>query len=153
MLVCFSDSETYPAGRYDGRTNPTSHLLECQALWASRPKDEWVHAFLHTLDGMPRSWYVVAELCRTITTWEEFSILFAQTLSFQDANPEVHNALQIIYNVVLKFVLVAYRVDPHAHCSMQSMMTCYNLSRNLKMMMSCKMLIFRSQKEVTMLQH
>ena len=29
---------------------------------------------------------------------------------------------------MLKVVPVAYRVDPHAHCSMQSMMTCYNLS-------------------------
>ena len=49
--------------------------------------------------------------------------------SFQDANPEVHNALQIIHDVVLKVVPVAYPIDPHVHCSMQSMMTCYNISR------------------------
>ena len=49
--------------------------------------------------------------------------------SFQDANPKVHNALEIIYDIVLKFVLVAYLVDPHVHCSMQSMIMCYNLSR------------------------
>ena len=48
--------------------------------------------------------------------------------SFQDANLDVHNALQIIHAVVLKVIPIAYPVDPHAHCSMQSMMTCYNLS-------------------------
>ena len=48
-------------------------------------------------------------------------------LSFWDANPEVHNALQIIRDEVLKVILVTYPVDPHAHCSIQSMMTCYNL--------------------------
>ena len=37
--------------------------------------------------------------------------------------------MQIIFDVVLKVVPVAYLVDPHAHCLMQSMMTCYNLSR------------------------
>ena len=77
---------------------------------------------------MSRSWYVAAELRRTITTWEEFSICFAQTFSFQDINPEVCTALQIIRDVVLKVTPVTYPVDPHAHCSIQPMMACYNLS-------------------------
>ena len=76
---------------------------------------------------MRRSWYVAAELRITITTWEELSVCFVQTFSFQDANPEVCNALHIIHNVVLKVIPVAYPIDPHAHCSIQSMMTCYNL--------------------------
>ena len=71
---------------------------------------------------------MAVELHRTITTWEELSIFFAEMFSFQDANPEVCNALHIIRNVVLKFIPVTYPVDPHAHCSIQSMMTCYNLS-------------------------
>ena len=93
MMVHFGDSEIYHIGKYDGQSDPTSHLMECQALWASRPKDEWVHAFFHTLDEMPRSWYVAVVLRRTITTWEELSVCFAYTFSFQDANLEVHNAL------------------------------------------------------------
>ena len=51
-----------------------------------------------------------------------------QTFSFQDANPKVCNALHIIRDVVPKFILIAYVVDPDVHCSIQSMMTCYNLS-------------------------
>ena len=93
------------------------------------PKDEWVHAFVHTLEEMPRSQYVATKLCRTITAWEDLSVFFVQTFSFQDTNPEVCNTLHIIYDIVLKVIPVAYPVDPHAHCSIQSMMTCYNLSR------------------------
>ena len=70
----------------------------------------------------------MVELRRAITTWEEVSILFAQTFSFWDANPEVHNALLLIRDVVLKVVPTAYLVDPHEQCHMQSLMTCYNIS-------------------------
>ena len=86
-------------------------------------RDEWVRAFVHTLEEMPRSWYVATELRRTITTWEELSVYFVQTFSFQDANPEVCNTLQIIHDIVLKVIPIAYLVDPHANCSIQSMMT------------------------------
>ena len=93
-------------------------------MWDLRPKDEWVHAFIHKLDEIPRSWYVSAELCREITTWDELTILFVHKFIFA----EVNNSLQIIQNIVLKFVPVTYPVDPHAHFHMQSMMECYNIS-------------------------
>ena len=67
--------------------------MECQTLWASQPKDEWVNAFVHTLYEMPRSCYISAELHREITTWEEMTVHFAHTFIFVDANPDVHNAL------------------------------------------------------------
>ena len=82
MMVCFGNSEVYCARRYDGRNDPTSNLIKCQDLWASRPKYEWVHAFVHTLDEMLRSWYVAVELRTTITTCEELSICFTQMFSF-----------------------------------------------------------------------
>ena len=81
---------------------------------------------------MPRYWYILAELCREIATWEELTVYFSHTFRFVDANVEVNNALHIIQYVLLKVVLVAYPVDPHAHCHMQSMMECYNLSGELK---------------------
>ena len=76
MMVHFGDLEFYHAGIYDGWNDPTGHLIECHTLWASRPRDEWVHTFVHTLEEMPRSWYVRVELRRTITTWEELSVCF-----------------------------------------------------------------------------
>ena len=124
----FDDAKIYHTGRYDGKNDPSSHLMEFQTLWESRPKDEWVHAFFHTLDEMSRSRYVSANLRREITTWEELTVFFAHTFYFANTNPDVHNALQLIRDVVLKVVPVAYLVDPHAHCHMQSMMECYNVS-------------------------
>ena len=53
---------------------------------------------------------------------------FVHTFSLKDANPDVHNALQLIHNVVLKIVPVAYPVDPHVHCHNHSMIECYNVS-------------------------
>ena len=61
MTVHFSNAKEYHAGRYDGRNDPSGHLMESQTLWALRPKDEWVHVFIHTMDEMPRSWYVSVE--------------------------------------------------------------------------------------------
>ena len=56
---------------------------------------------------------------------------FNHTFSFTDTNLVIHSALYHIHNVVLKVVPVAYLVDLHAHCHMQSMMECYNVLREL----------------------
>ena len=77
---------------------------------------------------MPRFWYVSAEMHKEITTWEELRVCFAHTFSFVDTNIEVKNALQIIRDVFLKFVTVAYPMDRHAHYHMQTMMECSNVS-------------------------
>ena len=114
MTVHLGNAEGYHARRYDGRNGPSGHLMECQTLWALRPKDEWVHVFIHTMDEMPRSWHVSMKPRRDITTWEEPTVCFAQTFRFSYANPNVNNALHIIWDVVLKVVPVAYPVDPHA---------------------------------------
>ena len=93
MTVHFGDTKVYHTRKYDGRNDPNSHLMEFHTLWASRPKDEWVHSFVHTLDEMPRSWYVSANLHKAITTWEELRVFFSHTFSFMDVNLDVHNAL------------------------------------------------------------
>ena len=107
MTVHFDDAEIYHTGRYDGWNDPSGHLMEFQTLWASREKDEWVHAFVHTLDEMPRSWYVLVDLHREITIWEELTVFFSHTFRFTKTNLDVHNALQFIHDVVLKVVPVA----------------------------------------------
>ena len=68
MTVFFGDAEVYHARRYDGRNDLGDHLIEFHTLWASRLKDEWVHAFVHTLDEMSRFWHVSVELHREIAT-------------------------------------------------------------------------------------
>ena len=60
------------------------------------------------------------------------TLVVVHTISFADTNLDVNNALQIIQDVVLNVVPVSYPVDPHAHCHMQSMMECYNVSGELE---------------------
>jgi hypothetical protein len=55
-------------------------------------------------------------------------VCFTHTSSFADADPEVNNALQLIRDVILQVVPVAYPADPHTHCQMQSLMECFNIS-------------------------
>ena len=59
-------------------------------------------------------------------------VCFIHTFSFADANPDVHNALQLIHDIFIKVVSVSYPVDPHAHCQIHSMMECYNVTRGLE---------------------
>ena len=91
MTIRFGDAEVYHVGWYDEQNSIGDHLIECENLWASQPKDEWVHAFVHTLDEMSRSWYISIELHREITTWEELRICFTNTLCFMDSNIDVNN--------------------------------------------------------------
>ena len=96
MTFQFGEEEKYHTERYDGWYDPGYHLIACQAMWNSIPKDEWVHDFFHMLDEMPQSWYVLVELCRDITTWEKLMICFNHTFIFEDTNLAIHSALQHI---------------------------------------------------------
>ena len=81
---------------------------------------------------MLRSWYISADLYIEITTWEELTVCFAHTFYLVDTNLDVHNMLQLIRDVVLNIVPTVYPMNPHAHCHMQSMMECYNVSSGPK---------------------
>ena len=35
MIVLFGNTEVYHTGKYDGRNDPSIHLMECQKLWES----------------------------------------------------------------------------------------------------------------------
>ena len=61
-------------------------------------------------------------------TWEELLIYFGHKLSFLNADPMIHSALQHIRGVVLKVVSVVYPINPHEAPMMQSMMECYNVT-------------------------
>ena len=69
MTIHFCTWEVYHTRKYDGKNDPNIHLEEFQTLGVAQPKDEWVHAFINTLDEMSRSWYVSAELRTEITTY------------------------------------------------------------------------------------
>jgi len=58
MMVRFGAvMESFPK-YYDGLTNPREHILTCKYRWNEVPRDVWTHMFIHTLDVIPRRWYV-----------------------------------------------------------------------------------------------
>ena len=62
MKYLFVEDEYYQGNKYDGINDTNSHLMTFQTTWELRQKEEWVHAFIHTLDEIPWIWYVSAEL-------------------------------------------------------------------------------------------
>ena len=112
MEVRSGEDEYYQRKKYDGRNNPSDHLVTCQATWKLRPKEEWVHAFIHTLNETPWISYVSVEMQREITTWEELTTSFNNNFSFIDESQFIHSALQKIRDKVLEIVPTGLSTEP-----------------------------------------
>ena len=59
---------------------------------ASGTKRTW-ESFVHALEEMSQYRYVLAKLCREVTTWEELTVYFTHTFIFMQSNQYVHNVL------------------------------------------------------------
>jgi hypothetical protein len=59
-------------------------------------KQEWMHRFIHTLETVPRNWYLELEVCRGTTDWEELTQNFKVTFNFEVESPLVDATLQVI---------------------------------------------------------
>ena len=55
------DTPNY-ASKYDGQTDPKEHIQLCITAWKDIPQEEWVHGFIHTLETIPKNWYLEKEL-------------------------------------------------------------------------------------------
>jgi len=47
------------------------HVEQCKALWISISEIEWRHKFIHTLDIIPKNWFLELEMHRETEGWEE----------------------------------------------------------------------------------
>jgi hypothetical protein len=83
-----------------GLSCPTDHLTQCTVTWSSVPKKEWMHLFVHTLDTIPKNWYIELEVHRGTTDWEYLTHNFKVTFNFEDDAPSVDTTLQIIKNKI-----------------------------------------------------
>jgi len=43
---------------YSELNDPREHILTYGYRWNEVPKDVWTHMFIHTLDQIPRNWYI-----------------------------------------------------------------------------------------------
>ena len=98
--------------------------------WELNPKEEWIHLFLHTLDEIPRKWYISTELQREITMWEELTVSFSHNFSFLNDDSIIHSALQHIRNIVLEIVPVALPAGLQETPVMTLLTKCHNVTRD-----------------------
>lgn len=58
--------------RYKGVEDPQKeHIWYCERRWTEKkvPKEQWAHRFVHTVDVVPRSWYIQEEWRRQTRNW------------------------------------------------------------------------------------
>jgi hypothetical protein len=60
------------------------------------PPEEWPHHFIHTLEGIPKNWYVDQELCIGTAKWKTLQQNFIVTFPFEHENPNMDLALKQI---------------------------------------------------------
>ena len=57
--------EKEPKGkdRYQGDASPRTHLKECEVKWRADGylEELWIHRFIHSLDIIPKAWYLTEE--------------------------------------------------------------------------------------------
>jgi hypothetical protein len=64
------------------------------------PPEEWPHHFIHTLEGIPGNWYIDQEMCRGTTEWTTLQQNFVVTFSFENENPNMDSALNLIHGMI-----------------------------------------------------
>jgi hypothetical protein len=99
--------------------------------WRSIPKKEWTHLFIHTLDTIPKNWYLELEVHRETTDWEELTHNFKVTFSFEDDAPSVDTTLQVIKDNIFASedsIELVPICSTHRYSTMvQEVLECYNV--------------------------
>jgi hypothetical protein len=90
MQICFGPEEAKGVHKYIGEGDLVSHINRCRDLWCSESETEWPHRFIHTLDTIPRNWYLELEMHRETTEWQGLVQRFEITFSFEHESPSIH---------------------------------------------------------------
>ena len=65
-------------------------------IWEESPAQERVHEFIHTLDMIPRNWYMSIRMQRGTVEWEEIDSSFKHIFEFSHDHPSIDASLQVI---------------------------------------------------------
>lgn len=95
MIVRFGVVAESIIEHYSRLTDPREHILICGYVWNELPREVWTHMFVHTLDAIPRNWYVQLELHRETISWEGLTSNFIHTFSTYEDDLMVDIALQL----------------------------------------------------------
>jgi hypothetical protein len=100
--------------------------------WRQVPKQEWMHRFIHTLETVPKNWYLELEVHRGTTDWEELTQNFKVTFSFEVESPLVDATLQVIRsNIFMEEDQIEIVPACSAHresVTVHELLECYNVT-------------------------
>jgi hypothetical protein len=100
MQVRFGNEVEYTAQKYTRVSNPIDHIAQCRKIWSSILKKEWTHEFTHTLDMIPKNWYLELEIHRETMDWDKTNQIFKVTFTFEDEYSLIDASLQAIRNKI-----------------------------------------------------
>lgn len=84
--------------------------------------------FVHTLDVIPREWYVQLELRRETVTWETMTSNFVHTFNAYEGELMMDVALQLERGKILDEVSESEGSLPDSMQFMEDSMECYKLA-------------------------
>jgi hypothetical protein len=97
------------------------------------PKKEWMHRFIHTLETIPKNWYLELEMHRDTTDWDYMTQRFKVTFTFEHESPLVDVALQDIRHKIFseeESMEVIYVCSAHnASMTVHQLLECYNVAQ------------------------
>jgi len=79
----------YTTHKYVEEGNPTDHVTQCENIWSMTMKKEWTHKFIHTLETIPKNWYLELEMHRDTADWDYMTQRFKVTFNFEHESPLV----------------------------------------------------------------
>jgi hypothetical protein len=133
MQIRFGTEEEDIAQKYTGESDPAGHVEQCRDLWSSVPEIEWMHKFIHTLDTIPKNWYLELEMHRETTRWEELIQRFRVTFTFEHESPSIDAVLQAIQsNIFLEegtMEVVSVCSAHRANINVHELLECYNVAK------------------------
>jgi hypothetical protein len=93
LQVRFRTKNEDTTHKYTGLSYLMEHATHCIVAWNKLPRQEWTHLFVHTLDIIPKNWYLELEMRRETADSEELTHNFKVTFSFEDNSPLIDTTL------------------------------------------------------------
>jgi hypothetical protein len=92
-----------------------------------------MHRFIHTLDTIPKNWYLELEMCRETRIWDELVQIFKVKFTFEHVSSLIDVVLQDIQTkifLVEEMIEVVLVCNAHkASLTVYELLECYNVAK------------------------
>lgn len=111
-----------------GEINPRKHIQLCTTTRKENPQQEWVHGFIHTLETIPKNWYLEMKLRHGTMNWEDMVDGFILIFIFEDDFPYIYFALQTAKKRIFENVTPLAWKQPDWAAQIENSLEFYNLT-------------------------